>query len=108
MRYREVSLIASMFNLRVTNLGPCSSATKRLEEAMSPVDRNDLLEHEHKKESTTRTKKSVVNLEKEGELLWLTCLHNLADAEDSGEIASKNTENDWLGRKGSRAAYIMS
>lgn len=108
MRYRKVNSVASMFNLRVTNLGPSSSATKRLEETMMPVDRNDLLEHERKKESTTRTKKSVVNLEKEGELLWLTCLHNLANAEDSGEIASKNTKDNWLCRKGSRAAYIMS
>jgi hypothetical protein len=97
-----------MFNLRVTNLSPGSGATKRLEETMSPIDRNDLLEHKHKKESATRTKQSVVNLEEESELLWLTCLHNLADAEDSGEIARKNTKDDWLGRKWGRAAYIMS
>jgi hypothetical protein len=97
-----------MVNARATNLSPGFSTTERTEDAMSPVDWEDLLEHEHKKESTTRTKNSVVDLEKEGELLWLTCLHNLANAEDSGEIASKNTEDDWLGRKRSRATYIMS
>ena len=97
-----------MFNLKVTNLSPGSSTAKRLEEAVLPVDRKDLLEHEYKKESATRTKNSVVDLEKEGELLWLTCLHDLANAEDSGKIASKNAENDWLGRKRSRATYIMS
>ena len=48
-----------------------------------------------------------MDLEKEGELLWLTCLHNLANAEDGGEIASKNAEDDWLSREGSRATYIM-
>ena len=101
-------MVVRMFNLRVTNLGPGSSTAKRREETISPVDRKNLLEHEHEKESTTRTKNSVVDLEKEGELLWLTCLHNLANAEDGGKIASKNTEDDWLGRKGSGATYIMS
>lgn len=96
-----------MFSSRNTNLGPSLRTAKRREDAMSPVDGDDLLEHERKKESTTRTEDSVVNLEKEGELLWLTCLHNLANAEDGGEIGSKNAEDDWLGRKGGRSAHIM-
>jgi len=96
-----------MFNLRITNLSPGFSATKRAEDAMSPVDGYDLLKHEHEKESATRTENSVVDLEKEGELLWLTCLHNLANSEDGGEIASKDAEDDGLSRKWSCATYIM-
>lgn len=74
---------------------------------MSPVDGYDLFEHEHKEERTTGTEESIVDLEKESEFLRLTCLHNFANAEDSGKISGKDGENDWLGRKRSGATNIM-
>jgi len=64
---------------------------------MPPVDGYDLFEHEHKEKRTTGTEKSIVDLEKESEFVGLTCLHNFANAEDSGEITGKDGENDWLG-----------
>jgi len=48
-----------------------------------------------------------VDLEKESELLGLTRLHDLANGEDGGKIATKNAENDWLGREGSGSTNIM-
>ena len=75
---------------------------------MSPVNGDNLLKHECEEKSATRTKNGIVKLEEEGELLGLTCLHDLANAEDGGKIASKNAEDNWLCRKGRRATYIMS
>ena len=64
---------------------------------MPPVDRQNLLKHEREEKSATGTEDSIVDLEKECELLRLTCLHDLANAEDGGQVASQHTENDWLG-----------
>lgn len=90
-----------------TNLSPGSHIAHCIEKPVPPVDRQNLLEHKRKKKCTTRAENNIVYLEKEGKLLWLTCLHDFADAKDSGEIASEDAENDWLGRKRSRTADIM-
>jgi hypothetical protein len=49
-----------------------------------------------------------VDLKEESEFLWLTCLHDLADAKDGGEIAGQNADDDWLGGEGSGTTDIMS
>jgi hypothetical protein len=78
-----------------------------MEDPMPPVDGENLLEHEREKKSATRAENDIMYLEKEGKLLWLTCLHDFADAKDSGKIAGKNTENDRLGWKRSSTTDIM-
>ena len=49
-----------------------------------------------------------MDLEKESEFLGLTCLHDLADAKNGGEVAGKDADDDWLGRERSGATDIMS
>jgi hypothetical protein len=49
-----------------------------------------------------------VDLEEESEFLGLTCLHDLADAKDGGEVAGKDADDDWLGGERSGATDIMS
>jgi len=51
---------------------------------MPPVNGKDLFKHEREEKSATRTEDGIMDLKKEVELLWLTCLHNLANAEDCG------------------------
>lgn len=75
---------------------------------MPPVDGQNLLKHKREEKRTTRTENDVVNLEEESEFLGLTCLHDLADAKDGGEVASKDAEDDWLGGERSSATDIMS
>jgi hypothetical protein len=74
---------------------------------MPPVNGQNLFKHEREKKSAAGTENSVVDLEKESEFLRLTCLHDLANAEDGGEVASKNAQNDWLGREGRGTTNIM-
>jgi len=74
---------------------------------MPPVNGENLFKHERKKKSAAGTENSVMDLEKESEFLRLTCLHDLANAEDGGEVASKNAQNDWLGREGRGTTNIM-
>jgi hypothetical protein len=75
---------------------------------MSPVDRQNLLKHEREEKCTTRTENNVVDLEEESEFLGLTCLHDLADAKDGGEVTGKDADDDWLGGERSGATDIMS
>ena len=49
-----------------------------------------------------------MDLEEESEFLGLTCLHDLADAKDGGEVAGKDADDDWLGGERSGATDIMS
>ena len=51
---------------------------------MPPVDGENLLEHEREEKSATGTEDGIMDLEKEGEFLRLTCLHNFANAENGG------------------------
>jgi hypothetical protein len=74
---------------------------------MSPVDRENLLKHERKEKCTTRTENGVVNLEEKSEFLGLTCLHDLADAKDGGEVAGKDANDDWLRGERSGATNIV-
>lgn len=48
-----------------------------------------------------------MDLEEESEFLGLTCLHDLADAKDGGEVAGKDADDDWLGGERSGATDIM-
>jgi len=75
---------------------------------MPPVDGYNFLKHEREKECTTRTENDIVDLEEESEFLGLTCLHDLADAKYGGKVASKDADDDRLGRKRSCATDIMS
>jgi hypothetical protein len=49
-----------------------------------------------------------VDLEEESKFFGLTCLHDLADAKDGGEVAGQDTDDDWLGGERSGATDIMS
>lgn len=49
-----------------------------------------------------------MNLEEESEFLGLTCLHDLADAKDGGEIAGQDADDDWLGGERSCTTDIMT
>lgn len=49
-----------------------------------------------------------MDLEEESEFLGLTCLHDLTDAKDGGEVAGKDADDDWLGGERSGATDIMS
>lgn len=49
-----------------------------------------------------------MDLEEEREFLGLTCLHDLADAKDGGEVAGQDADDDWLGGERSGATDIMS
>ena len=49
-----------------------------------------------------------MDLEEESEFLGLTCLHDLADAKDGGEVAGQDANDDRLGGERSCTTDIMS
>lgn len=49
-----------------------------------------------------------MDLKEESKFFGLTCLHDLADAKDGGEVAGKDADDNWLGRERSGATDIMS
>ena len=84
MRCKQTIRFSECQEGELTHLSPCSAVAKCIESPMPPVDGQNLLEHEGEEKSAAGTEDSIMDLKKEGELLWLTCLHNFANAEDGG------------------------
>lgn len=49
-----------------------------------------------------------MDLEEESEFLGLTCLHDLADAKDGGEVAGQDADDEGLCGERSGSTNIMS